>query len=61
MGPVRLVSATGQGTEDVFGGGNSNRRGPQALLQVRTDLPHPPCPPHNNGRQTAEIGTRING
>lgn len=61
MGPVRLVSATGQGTEDVFGGGNSNRRGPQALLQVRTDLPHPPCPPHNNGRQTAEIRTRING
>ena len=61
MGPVRLVSATGQGTEDVFGGRDSNRRGPQALLQVRTDLPHPPCPPHNDGRQTAEIRTRING
>lgn len=60
MGRVRLVSATGQGTEDVFGGGDSNRRGPQALLQVRTDPSHPPCPLHNDGRQTAEIRTHIN-
>ena len=28
MGPARLVSATWQGTEDVFGGG-TNRRGPR--------------------------------
>lgn len=61
MGPVRLVLSTGQGTEDVCGGGDSNRRAPQALPQVKTDPSHPPCPPHNDGRQTAEIRTHING
>lgn len=42
------MSATGQDTEDVFGGGDSNRRGPQALLQV--SLTHLALPTTMEGR-----------